>query len=296
MARNAVPKSKAKPTPSKRKLPQKKTSRAAKPGKKVEIEDLLAIMRRLRGPHGCPWDREQTLETLGQYLVEECYEVIEALESGDPAKHAEELGDVLLQVAFHSQIRQERSEFDFSDVVAILCQKLIRRHPHVFSNTQVADSTEVLKNWDAIKAGEKTAATTPPTTQKRSLIGSVPRHLPALHKAHHVQKRVARAGFDWTKIHDVILKVEEELNEVREALAHRKSDKIKEEIGDLLFAVANLCRFQGINPEEALNQTVSKFTRRFQAMEALLAQAGRKVTACSLAELDAAWNEVKAAE
>jgi MazG family protein len=260
-----------------------------------DIRDLLAIMRRLRSPGGCPWDREQTLDSLRQYLVEECYEVIDALESGDPAKHAEELGDLLLQVVFHAQIRRERGEFGFADVVAAICDKLIRRHPHVFRGLRVSGAAEVLRNWDAIKAGEKASGPTPPPAT-RSVIGSVPRHLPALHKAHHIQKRVARVGFDWTAVHDVIAKIEEELGEVREALARGDTAHIKEEIGDLLFAVANLSRFQGINPEEALDRTVAKFIRRFQTMETRLARQGRPLAACSLAELDAAWNAVKADE
>ncbi len=261
------------------------------------LEQLLDIMARLRAQDGCPWDREQTLETLKQCLVEECYEVIDALNSGQAAQHKDELGDLLLQIVFQAQIRQERGEFNFEDVVRQISAKLIRRHPHVFSGQTVADSAEVLKNWEAIKAREKPAApagagAAPP----RSLVAGIPSQLPALLKAQRIQSRVARVGFDWQKLTDVVAKVAEELAEVQTALATGSAQQITEEIGDLLFAVVNLSRFQELNAEEALNHAVAKFVRRFQAMEERLWRAGRQITQCSLAELDALWNEVKALE
>jgi len=258
----------------------------------MNIQELLDIMARLRSEGGCPWDREQTLDSLKPYLVEECYEVIEALESGDPEKHAEELGDLLLQVVFQSQLRKERGEFEFSHVVRHICEKLIRRHPHVFGDVKAADSTAVLKNWDAIKATEKQAgATAGALPQRRSVVEGIPKHLPALHKAHHIQKRVARVGFDWEHTRDVVAKVDEELDEVKAALAAGSPDKVKEEIGDLLFAVVNLSRFKDISAE-----AVKKFSRRFQAVEALVHGQGKALTDCTLAELDAHWDAVKKVE
>jgi tetrapyrrole methylase family protein/MazG family protein len=262
------------------------------------IDQLLDIMARMRAEGGCPWDREQTLETLKQYLVEECYEVIDAIDSGVPAKHREELGDLLLQIVFQAQIRKEEGAFTFEDVARQVSEKLIRRHPHVFGDQTVANSEEVLKNWEKIKAREKLDAQPDGDQPKmpRSIVEGVPRHLPALHKAQHIQRRVARVGFDWTEVHAVMAKVEEELAEVKEALASGDAGKVKEEIGDLLFAVVNLSRFQDLNAEEALNLTVDKFVRRFQTMEARLRAAGRDVAQCTLAELDEQWDAVKAEE
>lgn len=262
------------------------------------IEQLLEIMARLRAEGGCPWDREQTLASLKQYLVEECYEVIDAIDSGDPARHEEELGDLLLQVVFQAQVRKEEGAFDFEGVARRICEKLIRRHPHVFGETRVADSSEVLRNWDRIKLSEKDAARTAgkEAPAGASLIPDVPRHLPALHKAHQVQKRAARLGFDWSAAHEILAKIDEELAEVRAALAAGKAGAVKEEIGDLLFAVANLSRFQGLSPEEALGATVDKFIRRFRAMEALARSNQAELSKCTPAQMDAYWNQVKESE
>jgi tetrapyrrole methylase family protein / MazG family protein len=262
------------------------------------LQNLLDIMARMRAKDGCPWDREQTLDSLKQYLVEECYEVLDALDSGDVRKHEEELGDLLLQVVFQAQIRREKKQFAFEDVVNCLCEKLIRRHPHVFGKTKVSGSREVLKNWEAIKVLEKQKAgkAGADASEKPSLVGDLPRHLPALHKAHHLQKRLARVGFDWTKVHDVVAKIDEELAEVKKALAARDSKQIREELGDLLFAVVNLSRFQNLNAEEVLHRAVDKFTRRVRAVEKRVRREGRELSQCTLAELDAHWNAVKAAE
>lgn len=260
-----------------------------------DIRRLLEIMARMRGAGGCPWDREQTLDSLKQYLVEECYELVDAIESGDADKHREELGDLLLQIVFQAQIRQEQGRFAFKDVVETICEKLVRRHPHVFGTTRVSGAKEVLKNWEAIKAREKqgkrsgTGAATPP----RSLVEGISRHLPALHKAHEIQKRAARVGFDWSQVRDVIAKIEEELAEVKKALAAGRRARIKDELGDLLFAVVNLSRFQGLNAEEALESTIRKFVRRFQAMERRMHAEGRDLSHCTLAELDRHWDAVK---
>jgi tetrapyrrole methylase family protein/MazG family protein len=253
------------------------------------IDRLLALMERLRGPGGCPWDREQSLASLKPYLIEECYEVIDAIDAGDPVRHAEELGDLLLQIVFQAQIRKERKQFTFDDVVAHIAAKLVRRHPHVFAGLKVSGSGEVLKNWEALKRREKSG-------EPRSAVAGVPRHLPALQKAHQVQARAARVGFDWTRAADVVAKIEEELDEVRRALEAKDAEDVRREIGDLLFAVVNLSRFQKLNAEELLASTVDKFIRRFQAVEQRVHARGRKLTDCSLAELDALWEKVKKAE
>ncbi len=256
---------------------------------KSPMEELLEIMRRLRAPGGCPWDREQTLDTLKPFLIEECYETIDALDSGDPARHEEELGDILLQVVFQAQLRTEAGQFGFDDVVRRLCGKLIRRHPHVFAESQVADSADVLRNWEKIKAVEKQG-------ERKSAVDGVPRHLPALMKAHQVQTRAARVGFDWSAMHDVLAKIDEELAEVKAALASGNREHVAEEIGDLLFSVVNLSRFQKLQAEELLTATVTKFVRRFHAVERRLQDRSRRLEDCSLAEMDAEWNAVKAQE
>ncbi len=250
------------------------------------IDRLLDIMSILRSKKGCPWDREQTLATLKQHLVEESYETLDAIDSGDRDKLAEELGDVLLQVVFQSQICTEEGSFTFDDVARHICEKLIRRHPHVFGNVRVSGSGEVLKNWEKIKRTEKAGA-------PRSAVAGIPRHMPALHKAQQVQRRAARVGFDWSAVHQVLEKVEEEVVEVKAAMKSRRKSHIKEEIGDLLFAVVNLSRFLGHNAEEALEETIAKFIRRFQGIEDRLHAQGRKMTDCRLEELDAIWNEMK---
>lgn len=260
-----------------------------------DINELLKIMERLRGPDGCPWDREQTLQSLQQYLVEECYEVIYAAENESPEKHAEELGDLLLQVVFQAQLQKELGRFDFNDVVRHICAKLIRRHPHVFSDVRADTTRAVLQNWEAIKADEKKTGREEKDAIP-SIIGEISKHLPALHKAHHLQKKVARIGFDWNDVGGVIAKIEEELQEVKQALAAGDNAAAHAEIGDLMFAVVNLCRFQNINAEVALNRAVLKFTRRFRQIEARLHAAGRKLTDCTSTELDEHWNAVKQTE
>lgn len=260
--------------------------------KKSSINRLLAIMARMRGKNGCPWDRRQTLKTLKQYLIEESYEVIDAIDSGDVDKHAEELGDLLLQVVFQAQIRKENKQFDFEDVVKRICAKLVRRHPHVFGNTAAADEKEVLRNWEIIKARERAGK----NGGQASVLDGLPRHLPALHKAHQFQQRLARVGFDWSDVRDVMLKVEEELKEVQDALVKGNERQIRAEVGDLLFAVVNLCRFRKMRAEEVLQDAVKKFSRRFQAVERRIHAEGREITRCSLAELDKHWEAVKRSE
>jgi MazG family protein len=256
------------------------------------IERLLEVMRRLRAPDGCPWDREQTNESLKSDLIEEAYEVIDAIESGNPAELEEELGDLLLQVVFHSQICEEDGQFDFSGVATAIADKLVRRHPHVFGEVEVSDSDEVLQNWDAIKKTEKQGEGDAP----RSIVAGIPRHLPALQKAHQIQKRAARAGFDWKHIDDVFDKLHEEIEEVKEAIKREHENDIRDEIGDLLFSVVNVSRFLGHNPEELLNQNIKKFVRRFQLVEDQVHATGKEFKEFSLEELEAFWAQAKREE
>jgi tetrapyrrole methylase family protein/MazG family protein len=252
------------------------------------IDRLLDVVKRLRGEGGCPWDREQTLDSLKPYLIEESYETLDALESGDPARHAEELGDVLLQIVLHAQIRTEEGAFTFDDLAHRLADKLIRRHPHVFGDVQVSGSREVLRNWETIKAREKKPA--------ESILDGVPRHLPALQRAQRMQSRASRVGFDWARTEDVVEKVEEELAEVRKTLDAGDENRTAEEIGDLLFAVVNLSRFLGIHAEQALDGTIAKFLKRFRKVEQRVREAGRGLGDCDLAEMDAHWEAVKREE
>jgi len=258
--------------------------------KEKPIERLLEIMRKLRGPGGCPWDREQTIDSLKSDLIEETYEVIDAIESGDRAELCGELGDLLLQVVFQAQICTEAGEFTFDDVVTGIADKLVRRHPHVFGDVQAETAGDVLRNWEKIKKTEKDAET------PRSLVAGIPRHLPALARAHLVQKRVARAGFEWDEISGVVDKLDEELAEVKEAMAQKDDAAIREELGDLMFSIVNLSRYLGHEPEELLNENIAKFMRRFQSLENRLHAEGREIEKCSLEELDAVWVAVKTEE
>ncbi len=255
------------------------------------IERLLAVMHKLRSPGGCPWDREQTHESLKSDLIEEAYEVIDAIESGNVSHLEEELGDLLLQVVFHSQISKEDGHFEFSDVAEAIIDKLERRHPHVFGEVEVSGAGDVLQNWDAIKKAEKQEDGKP-----ASIVSGIPKHLPALQKAHQIQKRAARAGFDWKHIDDVFEKLHEEIDELKEAINRNYEPDIRGELGDLLFSVVNVSRFLGHNPEELLNNNVKKFVSRFQRVEDKVQACGKDFKECSLAELDAFWDEAKREE
>ena len=254
------------------------------------IDRVLAAMARLRGPAGCPWDREQTLASLPPCLVEECFETLEAIDEGVPERIREELGDVLLQVVFQARICEEAGWFRFEDVAAAIAEKLTRRHPHVFGDVRVSGAREVLRNWEAIKRRERGAA---PAT---SAVDGVPRHLPALQEADQVQRRAARVGFDWDDLAPVIAKLDEEITELRAAMAGGEAVQIRDEIGDVLFTVVNLARFLQVNAEHALHATTRKFVRRFREVERRTREAGRSMAESSLDTLDAAWNAVKASE
>jgi MazG family protein len=252
---------------------------------------LLSVMDRLRDPGGCPWDREQTLRTLTPYLLEEAHEVIEAIESGDVAHHQEELGDLLFQVVFHSRLAREQGWFDFAKVCDGIAEKLLRRHPHVFADQSVSGSGEVVKNWERIKAEERAAK----GQQARSAIGGVPPSLPALVRAERVTEKAAAVGFDWPDQAGVLAKVREELAELEHELSREQPDRerVEAELGDLLFALANLGRFTKVHPEEALRGTLRRFEARFHHIEARLAERGKGPRDSTLQEMDALWDEAK---
>ena len=253
------------------------------------FNDLLAIMRRLRGPGGCPWDAEQTHESLNRYLLEETYEVIEAIDLKSPELLKEELGDLLLQPVFHAAIAEENGTFTMADVIRTLCDKLIRRHPHVFGDMEIRDSTAQIENWEKIKKAEK-------GEERRSALSGVPPHLPALLKAQKITEKASRVGFDWEHVDQVMAKVIEELHEFEEAMTQGNNDRMEAELGDLLFAIVNLGRFLSINPEEALRKTINRFQQRFGYVEETLHGQGRQMKEATLAEMDALWEEAKLRE
>ena len=251
------------------------------------VEHLLAVVDRLREPGGCPWDREQTLESLKPYLVEECYELLDAIDGGDVDEHRDELGDVLLQVVLQARIRSEERAFDFNDVANHLADKLERRHPHVFGDVEVKDASDVVRNWDKIKRQEKRE------DGVKSIAAGIPGGFPALRRAQKIQQRAARDGFDWCSLSDVLDKVQEELDEIRQALDSGSQEHFREEVGDLLFAAVNLCRFAGLESEDLLNEASAKFAKRYDELKRRVTASGRDVHDCSAAELDAEWNHVK---
>jgi tetrapyrrole methylase family protein/MazG family protein len=250
---------------------------------------LMELMRRLRGPGGCPWDAEQTHESLKRYLLEETYEVIEAIDAGSPEMLKEELGDLLLQPVFHVVIAEEKGEFSMDDVLRILCDKLIRRHPHVFADLEVNDIDQLIANWERIKKKEK-------GEERRSALAGIPSHLPALLRAQKITEKAARVGFDWDHVDPVFAKVLEELKELEETLFTGDQERMEAELGDLLFAIVNLGRFLSINPEDALRKTIARFTRRFSHIEDSLHARGKGLQEASLEEMDTLWEEAKQAE
>ena len=253
------------------------------------FEDLVAIMRRLRAPGGCPWDAEQTHESLTRYLLEESYEVIEAIDAKSPEHLKEELGDLLLQPVFHAAIAEESGEFTINDVLKTLCEKLIRRHPHVFGNMDIKDSNAQIENWERIKKEEK-------GEERKSAISGIPPHLPALLKAQKLTEKAARVGFDWEHVDQVVAKVMEELHEFEEAMAEGDNSHMEDELGDLLFAIVNLGRFLSINPEDALRKTIRRFEQRFDYVETSLHNHGHQMKNTPLAEMDLLWEEAKKIE
>ena len=252
-----------------------------------EFVQLIETVAKLRGPGGCPWDREQTHESLKRYAIEETYEVVEAIESGDPKKLEDELGDLLLQVLLHAQMASEEGQFDMGDVCRVLREKLQRRHPHVFADVEVSGVDEVLANWEQIKGGE------PGYDQRKSVLDGVPKSLPALMRAADLSKKAAKTGFDWPDVGAIVDKLKEETREVEEALARDNKEELESEIGDLLFTTVNIARFKGIDPEEALRRMLERFSQRFRLIECRARESGRGIEEMTLEEMDRVWDEAK---
>ena len=260
-------------------------------GRRHDFPALVAILHRLRSPGGCPWDAEQTHQSLKPYLLEETHEVLEALDGGDDAEFRDELGDLLLQVLFHAEIASERDAFAIDDVVDAIASKLVRRHPHVFADATVSSSAEVERNWAAIKKAEREAK----GSAHASAIDGVPRSLPGLTRAHRIGEKAGCVGFDWTAAADCRRKVDEELAEADAAAAAGDAEALTEEIGDLLFAVTSWARLAGVRADAALDHALAKFDRRFRALEADLRSRGLDVAACTPEQLEATWQRLKAA-
>jgi len=271
---------------------------AVKPSR--DIARLLEIMAALRDPDtGCAWDVAQTFETIAPYTIEEAYEVAEAIERRDLRDLRDELGDLLLQVVFHARMAEEQGAFDFGGVVEAITAKLIRRHPHVFGEARDLAPEQIKQIWDQIKAGEKAArrsARGEATLETSGLLDEVPLAIPALSRAEKLTRQAARVGFDWPETKQVVEKIREELSEVEGAIEGGEKSDVEEEIGDLLFSVANLARHCGIDSEAALRGTNAKFLRRFRAIETGLSRTGRDINACSLEEMETLWIEAKNAE
>jgi tetrapyrrole methylase family protein/MazG family protein len=277
--------------PAKRK--SSKAKRTSSSGQ--AFEELVAVMARLRAPKGCPWDREQSHSTLRTYLIEEAYEVLDALDSGDDAKFADELGDLLLQVLFHAQIAAEEKRFAIQDVIRAIHDKMIRRHPHVFGDTRAKTSAEVLRNWELLKKEERAGSADPAEAKKTdSIIDGVPRTLPALMEAFQLTRKAARVGFDWDSSEGIFAKLEEEASELRAALKSKESPaNIESEMGDILFVAVNLARFLKIDPELALKKSSQKFSRRFREMERLAREQGAAFSDVPRPQMESLWEKSK---
>ncbi len=254
------------------------------------FSQLVQVFAALRGENGCPWDREQTHESLKPDLIEETYEVIEAIDAGNPTKLREELGDLLGNVMLHAQIATDEGEFNINDVIKILTEKLIHRHPHVFGDRVADDADQVLKNWEQIKRTE------PGYEDRKSVLDGVPDHLPSLQRAQKLQRKAARVGFDWNEVSDVLPKIYEEIAELKSSIQENNREEIELEIGDLLFSVVNLCRFLDVRAEEALRKANRKFVGRFKAMEKELERRGDSFNDYDLAGLDEIWDQAKESE
>ena len=260
------------------------------------FERLVMLQARLRAPDGCPWDREQTHSTLRTYLIEEAYEVLDAMKSGDDAKFANEMGDLLLQVVFHSQIAAEEGRFTVADVIREVHEKMVRRHPHVFGEKRAKDAAEVLRTWEQIKARERHEGDTAKKETPKSLLDGVPRGLPATMEGLQLTRKASRAGFDWESAHGVFEKLREESNELQHASETRDAAKTEEEMGDLLFAAVNLARFLQVDPEIALKNANAKFARRFREMERRSAENGQEFVKIAREEKERLWEAAKNSE
>jgi tetrapyrrole methylase family protein/MazG family protein len=254
---------------------------------KDNLPALIALMAKLRGQDGCPWDRKQTTESLKPFLIEECYEVLDALDEGSSEKIKEELGDLLFQIVFHARIAEEQGHFSLHDVISTNIEKMTRRHPHVFGDARLSTDKEVLANWEEIKKKEKGYE------QRKSILEGVPLHLPSLLRAHSIQERAARVGFDWSRIDDALPKLDEEIAEFKESLKQEDAAGIEEELGDIFFMLVNISRFLGVNPENALRKTISKFVQRFRYIEESAADAGKSLNDLTLDEMEELWQKSK---
>ncbi|MCS6861842.1 MAG: nucleoside triphosphate pyrophosphohydrolase [Abditibacteriales bacterium] len=251
---------------------------------------LVEIIALLRSPNGCPWDREQTHESIKPYLLEEAYETLEAIDARSPRQLCEELGDLLIQVTLHAQMSSEADEFDICDVLATVNEKLIRRHPHVFGDVQVSGSEEVVRHWEAIKQAESRGGASPPA---RSILDDIPANLPALMLADKIQKRWAQVGFDWQDAAPAIEKLREEIREVESARETHDPTRIAQEVGDMLFAAVNVARLLGVDAEDALRMTINRVKARFAKIEEFARAHGKSLHEMTLEEMDAVWNAAK---
>lgn len=252
-----------------------------------DFNDLVEIMKYLRAPDGCPWDKVQTHESIRSNLIEETYEVVEAIDNKDSELLKEELGDVLLQVVFHSEMSAEEDEFDINDVINGVCKKLIERHPHVFGDVEAENSEDALKSWDNVKMSSKSQK------KQSEAMDSVSKALPSLMRAEKIQKKAAKVGFDWDSVDGALDKIVEETDELKEAIKRNDCDLQSEELGDLLFSVVNVSRFIKVDSEKALYDACDKFTDRFKAMEKLAEERSVDIKTASLSQLDSLWDEVK---
>jgi len=251
------------------------------------LNSLTALMERLRGPGGCPWDREQTLKSLTPFIIEEAYEVVSAIDSGTMASIKEELGDLLFQVIFACQIAKEDGRFDITNVMDCTVEKMIRRHPHVFGDKVATTSEEVLKHWAEIKKEEKKSS------EKKQYLSDVPEAMPALLRAHKVSQKAAKAGFDWKEVDEVLNKLREETDEFKKALHDKDAAGMEEELGDMLFTIVNVGRFVDVNPEDALRKTIGKFMNRFHYVEKIITQKGGDLSSTPMEEMERLWEESK---
>jgi tetrapyrrole methylase family protein/MazG family protein len=251
----------------------------------MSFEELVRIVEKLRGPDGCPWDREQTMESLIPFLMEELYELVDAFNKGDYEEMKEELGDLLFQIVLHCQLAKEEGRFDVNDVIRGTTDKMIRRHPHVFGNKGFKTSEEVLEWWKEYKVREG--------KDSESVLGRTPMSLPALLKAQRIQERASKVGFDWDNISDVLKKLEEEIEEFKGALQRKASRETEDELGDIFFVLVRISNFVGVNPEYALQKTIDKFIKRFSHIEKEASRQGRSLSEMSLEEMDAIWERAK---
>lgn len=258
---------------------------------KDAILSLTALMRKLRSPDGCPWDREQTMRSLTPFIIEEAYEVVSAIDSGDMEHIKEELGDLLFQVIFVSQIADETDNFTLADVMEGSIKKMVGRHPHVFGESRAETSEAVLKQWAEIKKAEKKGK-----GKTEGCLAGVPEELPALLRAHKISQKAAKTGFDWKSVDEVLEKLDEETSEFKEAVRGRKTEEMEEELGDMLFTMVNIGRFLEVNPEDALRRTISKFISRFHHVEKSIIQKGDDLSTAGMSEMERLWQEAKASE